>query len=116
MPLDYGAVLFAPIYLVYGVEAVLTLQDTAGTQLTLTVIDMTDGIETGDGVDVGTVVPGAVFQLSELTGQGFARADLDRASITFNGGTWKIVNHVPKPVPSGEANGEILLTLEETNV
>lgn len=111
--LDYKSLLFTPAYTIFGAEAVLTLADTAGTELTLTVIDKTSGVALGNNVEIGTLVPGAVLQVSDLTDAGLSADDLVEATIVFNGGTWRIASHYPKPVPSGEASGEIVMVLEK---
>ncbi|MEJ6845088.1 hypothetical protein V3589_02545 [Sinorhizobium fredii] len=113
--MDYASLLFAPAYSFFGSNAVLTLADTAGTEVTITVIDKTAGLPLGPNIEIGTVVPGAMLQAADLTAAGVGREDLDEATIAFNGNTWRIASHYPKPVPSGEANGEIVLTLEAFN-
>ncbi|MDK1386373.1 hypothetical protein QN224_13235 [Sinorhizobium sp. 8-89] len=113
--IDYGALLFSPTYLILGVDAVLTLADTAETTVALTVIDKTAGLPVGPNIEIGTIVPGAMLRASDLTTAGVTRAALDEATIAFSGNTWRIASHHPKPVPSGEAEGEIVLILEEAN-
>jgi len=110
--MDYAALLFDPAYSIYGVDAVLTLADTAGTQVPLVVIDKTAGLPIGPNVEIGTVVPGAMLQASALADKGVERDALDEAAIAFNGRSWRIASFHPKPVPTGEANGEIVLVLE----
>ncbi|UIY25877.1 hypothetical protein LZK76_10795 [Rhizobium leguminosarum] len=110
--MDYAALLFDPAYSIFGVDAVLTLADTAGTQVPLVVIDKTAGLPIGPNVEIGTVVPGAMLRFSDLAVKGVDRDALDEATIAFNGNTWRIASHFPKPVPTGEANGEIVLVLE----
>ncbi|MBB2698958.1 UNVERIFIED_ORG: hypothetical protein GGI66_003635 [Rhizobium esperanzae] len=110
--MDYAALLFDPAYSIYGAAAVLTLADTAGTQVPLTVIDKTAGLPLGPNIEIGTIVPGAMLRAAELAERGVDRAALDEAVIAFNGNNWRIASCYPKPVPSGEANGEIVLVLE----
>ncbi|TCN30340.1 hypothetical protein [Sinorhizobium americanum] len=113
--MDYAALLFDPAYTIFGAEAVLTLADTAGTEVPVTVIDKTAGLPIGPNVEIGTVVPGAMLRAAELTSSGHNRDDLDEAVIAFNGNTWRIASHHPKPVPTGESNGEFVLILELAN-
>jgi len=113
--MDYATLLIDPIYGVFGVDAVLTLGDTAETEAAVTVIDKTAGVDAGDNVPTGTLLPGAVIRVSDLTAHSLTRADLDGASVTFSGNTWRIASHFPKPVPSGEAQGEIMMILELDN-
>jgi len=113
--MDYAALLIDPIYGVLGVDAVLTLGDTAETEVAVTVIDKTAGVEVGDSVQTGTLLPGANVRVSDLTAASLTRDDLDGAIIAFNGNTWRIASHHPKPVPTGEAQGEITMILELDN-
>ncbi|MGR9317290.1 hypothetical protein ACU8LZ_12665 [Rhizobium leguminosarum] len=113
--MDYAALLFDPAYSIFGVDAVLTLADTAGAQVSLVVIDKTGGLPIGPNVEIGTVVPGAVLRASALADNGVDRDALDEATIAFNGKSWRIASYYPKPVPSGEANGEIVLVLESVD-
>ena len=110
--IDYGGLLLAPLYDVFGVAAILAIDDSNATEFAVTVIDKTEGIATGDSIAIGTVEPGAILRTSDLTGWGLTRDDLDGATITFSGNVWRIASHHPKPVPSGEATGEIVLILE----
>ncbi|TBE54467.1 hypothetical protein U8P68_10880 [Rhizobium ruizarguesonis] len=110
--MDYAALLFDPNYSIFGVDAVLTLADTAGTEVPLVVIDKTGGLPIGPNVEIGTVLPGAVLRSSALAESGLDRDALDEAVIAFNGKSWRIASYYPKPVPTGEANGEIVLVLE----
>lgn len=110
--MDWQSLLYAPIYSVLGVPAVLTLDDTAGTTLDdLTVIDGTSGTEVGfKGADVLTIRPTATVKAPDLAT--IDLADLRDATIAFNGKTWTIVDHMPIPAPTGEGQGEIRLILE----
>ena len=101
------------IYAVLGVPAVLTRNLSDGGTAELTVIDKTAGIETGDGVTVSSVKPGAAVRIAELSAAGLVREDLHGAAIAFNGGSWEIKSSVPRPSPAGEAAGELYLILSE---
>lgn len=119
--IDYATLLYGPVYAIQGVPAVLTLTDTAGTEVDLTVLDVTSGmaIDGAQGgrkrftAEVETVEPAAMVRQTELTEKSIALADLDGASIAFNGKTWFIRNHGFRPSPNGEAEGEIALFLTE---
>lgn len=110
--IDYGGLLLAPLYDVLGVAAILTIDDSNATEYGVTVIDKTGGVAVGDNIAIGTVEPGAILRTSDLTGWGLTRENLDGATIAFSVNLWRIVSHHPKPVPSGEADGEIVLILE----
>jgi hypothetical protein len=110
--IDYGDLLLAPLYDAFGVAALLAIDDSNATEFALTVIDKTAGVAVGDNIAIGTVEPGAIVRTSELTGWGLTRESLDGAMIGFSGNVWRIASHHPKPVPSGEAAGEIVLILE----
>lgn len=108
-------------YPIFGVEAMLTLNDTAGTTVDLTVLDKTAGLAI-DGAqggrkrftaEVETVEPAAMVRRIELTEKSVTLADLDGASIAFNSKTWFIRNHGFRPSPNGEGEGEVVLFLTE---
>ncbi|PSJ55765.1 head-tail joining protein [Pseudaminobacter soli (ex Li et al. 2025)] len=107
--MDWQALLYGPNYAVFGVPATLIIED--GPTLTLTVIDKTTGVEVGGSVDVQTVLPAATVRATELAS--IDLADLEDAKLTFNGKTWRVDSHLPKPSPKGEADGEIYLFLSE---
>lgn len=102
------------IYGELGVPAELSMP--IGAAVGLTVIDKT----AGEDVDVAegrltqhTARPAATVRMAELTAKGVAAADVDRRTITFNGGAWRIASHKPRPAPFGEAAGELWLYLVE---
>lgn len=101
------------IYTALGVEAELTPVGTGIPVDTITVIDKTAGVETGDGVTVSSVKPAAAVRYYELTAAGVARDQLNGSTISFNGGTWQIRSSLPKPSPVGETEGELYLILTE---
>jgi hypothetical protein len=109
--IDLAAMLYGPIYENLGVTASLLAESEA---VAVTVLDKTKGAAWGDRPEVQTLKPLATVRVSELTAKGVAADDLDDSLITFNGGTWKIIAHRPKPAfIGGEAEGEIDLLLTE---
>lgn len=115
--IHYNAIYGSPI----AVDAVLTLADTAGTEIPLRAIDKTVGLAAGFGsynrngqhfsdVAVMTVRPSCMVRAADLVDVDLA--GLRDASITFNGKTWRVVDHEPEPAPTGEGYGEIRLILE----
>ena len=98
------------IYESLGVEAVLSVV-TEG----ITVLDKTSGVdlEAGQGaIRRPTLTPAAVVRRAELTSVGITDlSDIVNAQITFNGVTWRIASHKPKPTPEGESKGELYLIL-----
>lgn len=110
--IDFGALLYDPIYAVLGVPALLT-PSTDASEIPLTVIDKTEGvaIDEGNGISISTIKPAAMVRMSEITAKGMTRDDLKKGSICFNGHDWTIVATQPKPSPSG--SGELYLILQE---
>ena len=78
-------------------------------------IDCTSGIEVteGSGIDVKTIRPAAIVRMRELTDLGLGREDLEDAALELNDKIWRVKASMPKPGPSGEANGELYLFLIE---
>jgi hypothetical protein len=101
------------IYAALGVPAVLSVNTTDADEFDVTVIDKTKGVDVGDGVTVSTIAPAAAIRVSELTGYGLVRSQLDGAVIAFNGVTWRIQYSKPVPSPAGEAQGELYLILAQ---
>jgi hypothetical protein len=79
------------------------------------VIDRTSGVEVTEGssIDVKTIRPAAVVRMRELTDLGLAREDLEDAALDLNGKLWRVKATMPKPAPTGEADGELYLFLIE---
>jgi hypothetical protein len=101
------------IYGALGVDAVLTLADTAATEIELTAVDKTFGIEVLSGPGVATILPAADLRVYELDEADVAVASLDGAAIAFNGRSWRIASHEMRPSPAGEDEGEVRLILEK---
>jgi hypothetical protein len=113
--MDWKATLLDPIYSALGVPAVLVLASTDASYTGLTVIDKTTGIEVGGGGDLGisTIKPACAIRIADITANGIDLIDLKGSTIAFNGKAWRIEHRVPRPLPSGESEGELLLILTE---
>ena len=111
--MDYTQLLYAPLYDTFGADAVIRClyADT----FPIRAIDCTSGIEVteGSGVDVKTIRPAAIVRMRELTDLGLGREDLEDAALELNDKLWRVKASMPKPGPSGEANGELYLFLIE---
>ena len=111
--MDYTQLLYAPIYDTFGADAVIRClyADT----FPIRAIDCTSGIEVteGSGIDVKTIRPAAIVRMRELTDVGLGRDDLEDAALELNDKLWRVKASMPKPGPSGEANGELYLFLIE---
>lgn len=86
---------------------------TAGSGLTLRMIDKTVGIEVGEPDDpqVTTILPAAYVRMSELTSNSLTRQDLDNATVTIGGRDWRVKSHLLRPCPDGELAGEVCMFL-----
>lgn len=111
--MDWTSLLYGPVYSVIGVTATLTLNDTAATEISLTAIDKTSGVEIGGNVEVQTIVPAAIVRASELAS--ISLATLEDGTLVMNSKTWTIKSHMLKPSPKGEGDGEVFLILYEGN-
>lgn len=82
---------------------------------TIRVIDKTSGVDLMPlgQAKVPTIVPAACVRRYELTAAGLSPTDLINATLTMNGGTWRIVNHAYRPQPGGELEGEVTLILRQ---
>lgn len=116
--IDWKTLLYAPNYSILGVPAVLTLEGTDGETIELTAIDKTSPVTLGGrrerssfAVEIDTVEPAATVRVTELAGR--SPAELRGASLAMNGKTWIVRSHLMEPAPTGEADGEIRLILEE---
>ena len=111
--MDYTQLLYAPLYDTFGADAVIRClyADT----FPIRAIDCTSGIEVteGSGIDVKTIRPAAIVRMRELTDVGLGRDDLEDAALELNDKLWRVKASMPKPGPSGEANGELYLFLIE---
>ena len=111
--MDLNDLLYRPLYQLFGVEAVIRCL--YGDAFSINVIDRTSGVEVteGSGIDVKTIRPAAVVRMRELTELGLSRDDLEDAALDLNGKLWRVKATMPKPAPTGEADGELYLFLIE---
>ena len=109
--MDFGALLYGPLYDVLGTSAVIRCLYSDAFEIT--VIDKTSGVEVNEGGAVKTIRPAAIIRMTDLTLQGLERADLEDAHIEINDKLWRVKATMPKPAPSGEAQGELYLFLIE---
>jgi ABC-type transport system involved in cytochrome bd biosynthesis fused ATPase/permease subunit len=71
-------------------------------------------LEAGDlAIEGWTVRPAAIVRMRELADLGLGREDLEDAALELNDKLWRVKASMPKPGPSGEANGELYLFLIE---
>lgn len=114
MPINFDKLMLDPIYARLGIPAQLTLGDTSGTQVDLTVKDKTQGLVLEGGnigaQQFGTVKPMVAVRVSELDANGVTRESLKGLLLSFKGKTWRIQSTDPKPV-RGDGKGELLLIL-----
>lgn len=127
MALDVAMLLFPPQYLTWGVTATLTsVTNPALGPVEIVVIDHTAGVQvttptSADRQDtfITSLVPAAFCRVSDLIAAGLGsdvpavRASLRRAELELHGKAWRIEASEPRPTPSGEADGELLLYLIE---
>ena len=111
--MDYTQLLYAPLYDTFGSDAVIRCLYSDA--FPIRAIDCTSGIEVteGSGIDVKTIRPAAIIRMRELAERGLSRDDLEDAAIELNGKLWRVKASMPKPGPSGEANGELYIFLIE---
>jgi hypothetical protein len=115
--IDFEALMLNPLYATLGVPATLTLpaQDSSDeeVQITgLTVIDKTGGLTHGDhDVQIDSLEPACCIRRAELIANEITIAELDGASIAFNGSSWVIKGTPKRPTPNGSRKGEVLLIL-----
>ena len=111
--MDYTLLLYAPLYDTFGTDAVIRCLYSDA--FPIRAIDYTSGIEVTEssGIDVKTIRPAAIIRMRELTDLGLGREDLEDAVLELNDKLWRVKASIPKPGPSGEANGELYLFLFE---
>lgn len=110
MALDWKAMLYDPVYAMLAVEAVLTIETN---EYEFLVMDKTAPAEVGENVETRTIYPYCAVRAKDLLDAGVDLNDIDDKVITFNGKSWRIKNHQSNQAPTGEAQGEVRLTVEE---
>jgi hypothetical protein len=112
MVIDYGALLYEPVYAGLGVPAVMGTAE-------ITVIDDTRrkplpvGSTGAPGAEVRSVGPGAFARVSELIDRGIARDTWLGTNLDFNGRSWIVRSYELHGSPAGEDAGEVLFLLKE---
>lgn len=102
-------------YVLWGRDVTIKHPKT-GRSLTLRMVDLTRGIEVGDGdAQVSTVLPSASIRASELVDADIDAHDMIGQALTLNGVDWVINSHAPKDNPHGPENGEIYFMLVNAN-
>ena len=111
--MDLAALVYNPLYATFGVDA--SIRCLYADTFDLRAIDCTSGIAVteGSGIDVKTIRPAAVIRMRELNERGLSREDLEDAALELNGKLWRVKATMPKPAPTGEADGELYLFLIE---
>lgn len=107
--------LMARKYVLWGRDVTIKHPHT-GRDLTLRMVDLTRGIEVGDGdAQVSTVLPSASVRACDLSSSEIDAHDMIGQAITLNGVEWTINSHAPKDNPHGPENGEIYFMLVNAN-
>jgi hypothetical protein len=116
LTVDFGALMFDPVYAQLGVSAVFTVAASGSAEVNITVIDDTRPkavpISTQTGAQVSNVGPGAFARVYELSQKGIARADYADAVLAFNGRTWIVRSWDLRGSPTGEDWGEVRFALK----
>ena len=114
--MDFSTLLYDPIYATFGSPAVLVPNRPGATGVIVSVIEKASSADVSEEFELGTIRPGVFVRMRELTAAGVLTAELDGALLTYDGRSWRIEAHAPRPGPNGEASGEVLLFLgEESN-
>lgn len=110
--IDYGALLFDPVYAEIGVPATMN-------GIEITVIDDTRAkslpvasASVATAAAVRSVGPGAFARVYELTAKGLV--DYKDATLSFNGQDWVVYSWERRGSPNGEDAGEVRLHLKES--
>lgn len=112
MALDYGALLYEPVYAGLGVPAIMGTAE-------ITVIDDTRrkplpvGSTGAPGAEVRSVGPGAFARVNELLDRGITRDTWLGTNLDFNGRNWIVRSYELRGSPAGEDAGEVLFLLKE---
>lgn len=110
--LDWGAMLYAPIYNTLGIPA--TINTAGGSTLTVTVINLTgpSTISNTIGVDFQAFKPAANIRMSDLAGLELVD-ELPGGEITMDGKSWSIKSYEYIASPNGNSDGEVRLILKD---
>lgn len=86
---------------------------TAGSDVTLRMLDKTVGVRVGDPDEpsVETILPAAYVRMSELDENSITRQQIDNSTVTIGGRNWRVKSHVLRPTPDGELEGELCMFL-----
>ena len=109
MGLSFDAIVGAPVFGVFGVQAVFSI---AGVQVPMTVLDRTRGVELAElNTGMMTVRPAIELRASEVAINGLILADLSKAILTLGGRVWRVEAVQERQSPFGPEDGRILLVL-----
>jgi len=117
--IDYGALLYDPVYAEIGVPATFTVTSTSGGAVAdITVIDDTrpKTLPAGSSSDVRDVAPGAFARITEIAENGIARDGWLDAVLSFNGRNWTVRSYELRGSPSGEDQGEVRFLLKAVSI
>lgn len=107
--IDYGELLYNPVYAEIGVVATFNT-------IPITVIDDTRAKSQPAGsAEVRGVGPGAYVRIPELTENGITRDFWLDATLTFNGRSWLVRSYELLGSPNGEDLGQVRFFLKEAN-
>ena len=84
---------------------------TEGEAVSVRAIDKTSGVEVSGEGDASSIRAAAFVRMSQLTGYGLARGDLQGGTLTIDSKSWRIDGHTLRPNPDGELKGEICIFL-----
>jgi len=111
--IDYGALLYDPVYAEIGVPGVFSAN---GAVADLTVIDDTrpkTDVTGAAAMEVRSVGPGAFVRIPELAAAGITRDQYLDATLAFNGRSWLVRSYELRGSPNGEDLGEVRFLLKE---
>jgi hypothetical protein len=113
MSLDYGALLYDPVYTEIGVSAVFISGEI---EASLTVIDDTrPKVLPAGPAEVRSMGPGAFVRIPELDANGITRNDWQDAVLSFNGKDWTVRSYELRGSPNGEDQGEVRFLLRASD-
>jgi len=111
--LDYGAMLYDPVYAEIGVPATFI---SGALEVSLTVIDDTRPKSLPAGsAEVRGLGPGAFARIPELMAAGITQDDWQDAVLTFNGRSWIVRSYELRGSPNGEDFGEVRFLLKASD-